>query len=46
MNTNANIEFALIEDQNVDAVETSGSIELSLTDLDVVAGGAAIVGFY
>jgi hypothetical protein len=42
----ANSEFDLIEGLSLEDAEKAQSIELSLADLDVVAGGNAIVGFY
>jgi len=42
---NTNTEFDLIEQQAEKLVDDSSAVELSLIDLDMVAGGGAIVSF-
>lgn len=44
MNTKS--EFDLVEVQSVEAVEEAAPIKMSLSDLDMVAGGAVIASFY
>ena len=43
---NANIEFDLQEEQNLEAVEQSADFALSAIELDLVAGGGPIAVFY
>ena len=40
------IEFEFTEAQSVEAVAETAPINMSLTDLDMVAGGAVIASFY
>ena len=39
-------EFEIIEAQSVEVVTETAPINMSLTDLDMVAGGAVIASFY
>jgi hypothetical protein len=43
---NAKSEFDLVEVASVETVEEVAAIEMSLSDLDIVAGGATISSFY
>jgi hypothetical protein len=43
---NAKSEFDLVEVASVETVEEVAPIKMSLSDLDMVAGGATIASFY